>query len=173
MSVHVAITRKVHPGKEKEFIEALRRFLGESFLHGGVQGAGIILPAKGGDPHEIGILRTFADEAERDAFYASQLFKDWEAYAETMTDPPVYRELKGLEAWFRSPAAPPRWKMAVLTLCGVFPTSLMLTLCVAPLLQAWPVILRILLIACGMVGLLTWVVMPLIIKVAKPWLRNN
>ena len=98
MSVHVAITRKVHPGKEEEFIEALRRFLGESFLHGGVQGAGIILPTKGADPGEIGVLRTFADEAERDAFYASQLFKDWEAYAKTMTDPPLYRELKGLEA---------------------------------------------------------------------------
>ncbi|SEI84064.1 hypothetical protein SAMN05216327_104177 [Dyadobacter sp. SG02] len=39
MPIHVAITRKVLPGKEEEFKEALRRFPGDSLLHGGVHGA--------------------------------------------------------------------------------------------------------------------------------------
>ncbi|WP_229222686.1 hypothetical protein [Dyadobacter endophyticus] len=38
MPIHVAITRKALPGKEEEFKEALRHFLGDSFLHGGVHG---------------------------------------------------------------------------------------------------------------------------------------
>ena len=36
MPIHVAITRKVLPGKEDEFKQALQRFLGESFMQGGV-----------------------------------------------------------------------------------------------------------------------------------------
>ncbi|MCE7042499.1 antibiotic biosynthesis monooxygenase [Dyadobacter sp. CY312] len=173
MPIHVAITRRVLPGKEKEFTEALRHFLGESFLHGGVQGAGMISPLPGTDSREIGILRTFADEAERDAFYNSQLFKDWEAYASTLTEEPNYRQLTGLEAWFRSPTPPPRWKMAIATLCGVFPTSLFLSLTIGPHIQPLPILLRVLIIASCMVTLLTWVVMPQVTKILKPWLRSG
>lgn len=173
MPVHVAITRKVLPGKEEEFKEALRHFLGESFLHGGVQGAGMITALPGSDSNEIGILRTFADEAERDAFYHSPIFKEWEAYAATLTEEPNYRQLTGLEAWFRSPVPPPRWKMAIATLCGVFPTSLFLSLTLGPLIQHLPMPLRSLSIAICMVALLTWVVMPQVIRILKPWLHNS
>ncbi|MBE9463538.1 antibiotic biosynthesis monooxygenase [Dyadobacter subterraneus] len=173
MPIHVAITRKVLPGKEEEFKQALRRFLGESFLHGGVEGAGMITALPGTDGREIGILRTFADEAERDAFYNSELFRNWEDYASTITEEPVYRQLNGLEAWFRSPLPPPRWKMALATLCGVYPTSLFLSFALGPLIQTFPLMLRIFIIAACMVGLLTWVVMPQVIKVMKPWLQSS
>ncbi|MFT3827662.1 MAG: antibiotic biosynthesis monooxygenase [Chitinophagaceae bacterium] len=173
MAVHVAITRKVLPGKEEEFKEALRKFMGESFAHGGVHGAAMITSLPGSGSNEIGILRTFKDEAERDAFYNSKLFQDWEAYATRLTEEPVYRQLTGLEAWFRSPVPPPRWKMAIATLCGVFPTSLFLSLTIGPLLQKLPLPLRLLIIACCMVALLTWVVMPLVIRLLKKWLRPS
>lgn len=173
MPVHVAITRKVLPGKEDEFKDALRRFLGESFLHGGVEGAGMISPLPGTDGREIGILRTFADEAERDAFYNSELFRNWEAYASTITEEPVYRQLNGLEAWFRAPQPPPKWKMAVATLCGVYPTSLFLAFVVSPLIQTFPLMARLFIIAASMVSLLTWVVMPQVIKLMKPWLHTG
>jgi len=172
MPIHVAITRKVLPGKEKEFKEALRHFLGESFLHGGVQGAGMISPLPGTDSQEIGILRTFTDEAERDTFYNSRLFKDWEAYASKLTEEPNYRQLSGLEAWFRSPTPPPRWKMAIATLCGVFPTSLFLSITIGPFIQPFPNMIRLLIMGVSMVILLTWVVMPLVIKALRPWLQS-
>lgn len=173
MPIHVAITRKVLPGKEEEFKEALRRFLGESFLHNGVHGAAMITSLGGQDEREIGILRTFADEKERDQFYASQLFKDWETYASTLTEEPYYRQLTGLEAWFRSPKPPPRWKMAVATLCGVFPTSMFLSVVLVPWLKEVPLAGKSLVVATSMVCLLTWVVMPVVIKVMKPWLSSN
>ena len=122
---------------------------------------------------EIGILRTFADEAERDAFYNSKLFRDWDEYASTLTEEPVYRQLNGLEAWFRSPGAPPRWKMALATLCGVYPTSLFLAFFVAPLIKDFPLPLRTLIIAGSMVGILTWVVMPQVTKMLKGWLHKQ
>ena len=170
MAVHVAITRKVLPGREKEFTEALHRFMGESFAHGGVHGASMITALPGSEDGEIGILRTFKDAAERDAFYNYVQFKEWEAYASTLTHTPVYRELNGLEAWFRSPVPPPRWKMALVTLCGVFPTSVFLALTVAPLLQTSPMWLRLVVTASLMVAILTWIIMPLLTKILKKWL---
>jgi len=38
----------------------------------------MIVPPPGSDSREFGILRTFADEKERDAFYTSPIFKAWE-----------------------------------------------------------------------------------------------
>lgn len=172
MPIHVAITRKVLPGKEQEFKDALHQFMGESFRHDGVHGASIISGPEGDDDREIGILRTFKNKAERDAFYHSEHFKKWEEYASTITEQPVYRELNGLEAWFRSAAAPPRWKMALVTLCGVFPTSILLNLTISPFVKDFPLFIRLLIIAACMVGILTWVVMPTLTRVLKKWLRS-
>lgn len=171
MPVHVAITRKVLPGKEEEFKDALRQFLGESFSHGGVHGAAMITALPGSEDREIGILRTFRDETERDAFYNSAVFKKWEEYASTVTEEPVYRQLNGLEAWFRSPLPPPRWKMALVTLCGVFPTSIFLSLTVGPFIKDFPLFVRLFIIATAMVALLTWIVMPFLSRLMKHWLR--
>src|SRR5712664_2470450 len=78
MPIHIAITRRVRLGCEADFQQALREFLQTSFAHGGVQGASMLIPTPGSDSREYGILRTFANEAERDAFYDSPMFKTWE-----------------------------------------------------------------------------------------------
>ncbi len=173
MSIHMAITRRVRPGCEAEFQQALREFLQASFAHGGVWGASMLTPPPGSDSREFGILRTFADEAERDAFYASPLFQAWEARARKLTEgEPEYRQLQGLEAWFRSPGTPPpRWKMAVATLLGVYPTSLLLSLTLGEVVHAWPVAAKSLVIGVAMVALLTWVVMPFVTRILHHWLH--
>ena len=103
--IHVAVVRTVKPGCEAEFQQALREFFQTSFAHGGVLGATMIVPPPGSDSREFGILRTFADEKERDAFYKSPMFEAWKARVAPLTEgEPVYRQLHGLEAWFRSPA---------------------------------------------------------------------
>lgn len=172
MPVHIAITRRVLPGREAEFHEALRRFLGESFLHGGVHGASMITALPGGDQREIGILRSFRDEAERGAFYKSEQFLKWEEYASTLTEDPVYRDLTGLEAWFRGPVTPPRWKMAVATFLGVFPTSLAITFLLGSWGASLPLLVRSAVIAALMVVMLTWVVMPFVTKLLRKWLHS-
>src|SRR5947199_3677022 len=108
MPIHIAITRRVRPGCETEFQQALREFLKNSFAHGGVWGASMLTPAPGSDTREYGILRTFSNEQERDDFYGSPLFKTWEERARTLTEgEPVYRQLTGLEAWIRLPHCQP------------------------------------------------------------------
>ena len=173
MPIHIAITRRVRPGCEAEFQQALREFLQVSFAHGGVQGASMLTPPPGSDSREYGILRTFASEAERDAFYSSPMFQTWEARARTLTEgEPVYRQLHGLEAWFRSPHnPPPRWKMAVATVLGVYPASLFLSVTVGDAVHTWPLLARSLVFAVGMVALLTWVVMPVVTRLLNGWLH--
>lgn len=173
MPIHVAITRRVRPGCEAEFQQALHNFFQASFAEGGVWGATMLTPPPGSNSREFGILRTFADEHERDAFYASPMFKAWEERARTLTEGErKYRELHGLEAWFRSPGnPPPRWKMAVATFLGVFPVALLLSLTLAPAIHVWPFILRTAAFNVCVVALLTWAVMPFITRLLHPWLH--
>lgn len=70
MPIHVAITRRVRPGCEAPFQQALRQFFQDSFAHGGVLGATMIVPTPGSNSRDFGIPRTFADEKERDAHCA-------------------------------------------------------------------------------------------------------
>ena len=133
----------------------------------------MIVPPPGSDSREFGILRTFADEKERDAFYASPTFKAWEERSRPLTEG-VWssRELHGLEAWFNQPdlPRPPRWKMAVATLLGVYPASLLLGAYVAPALSDQHHLVRTLVISVCMVICLTWIVMPQVTKFLHRWL---
>jgi antibiotic biosynthesis monooxygenase (ABM) superfamily enzyme len=173
MPIHVAITRRVRPGCEAEFQAALREFFQTSFAHGGVWGANMLTPPPGSDSREFGILRTFADEKERDDFYGSPMFRVWDERAKTLTEgEPEYRQLHGLEAWFRSTGGPPpRWKMAVATFLGVFPAVMILKLTLGPAIQSWNFVLNNVVFNACVVALLTWVVMPLITRALHSWLH--
>src|SRR5437016_5020243 len=173
MPIHIAITRRVRPGCESEFQQALREFLQTSFAHGGVQGASMLTPPPGSDSREYGILRTFASEAERDAFYASPMFKAWEERARTLTEgEPEYRQLHGLEAWFRSPHyPPPRWKMAVVTFLGVFPLAMILNLTISPMIRSLNFVLSNAVFNACVVSGLTWLVMPVLTWLFGGWLN--
>jgi len=174
MPIHVAITRRVRPGCEAEFQAALREFFQLSFAHGEVLGATMIVPPPGSDSREFGILRTFADEKERDAFYASSLFKAWEEKCRPWveSDSWTQRPLHGLEAWFRSSGGPPpRWKMALLTLLGVYPVSLLIGLILSPQLRMLPLALNLFIVSVLIVACLTWLVMPRLTRWFKPWLN--
>jgi uncharacterized protein len=172
--IHVVITRRVRPGCEAQYQEALRKFFQSSFAHEGVLGASMIAPPPGSGSREFGILRTFASARDRDAFYASPLFQEWnKTVAPFAEDDWTARQLHGMEAWFRSPqSAPARWKMALLTWAAVWPASVLVRALLQPVLgTTLPAVLFAGLVAAGVVGLLTWAVMPLYVKVAHRWLQ--
>jgi uncharacterized protein len=175
MPIHVAITRRVRPGCEAEFQQALREFFQTSFTHGSVMGATMLVPPPGSESREFGILRTFADEKERDAFYASPMFKAWDERARMLTEgEPEYRQLHGLEAWFRSPhVPPPKWKMVIATFLGVFPLAMVLNLTLGPLIRDLPFVLRNAVFNAAVVLLLSWAVMPVVTRLLHRWLRRD
>ena len=173
--IHIAITRRVKPGCEADFQKALHEFFKTSFAHIGVHGVSMLVPPPGSPSPEFGILRTFANAQERDAFYASPMFKTWEDQIKPLTEgEPVYRKLTGLEAWFRSPQnPPPRWKMAVATYLGVVPVIMGLSLTIGPVVRSWNFVLNNLVFNACVVALLTWVVMPLITRILHRWLHSK
>jgi antibiotic biosynthesis monooxygenase (ABM) superfamily enzyme len=173
--VHVAIIRRVRPGREAEFEQALREFIETSFSHGGVLGAHMLVPLPGSGSREFGILRTFKNERERDEFYNSPLFKKWVERAKMLTEgEPLYRPLHGLETWFRGSRQPepPQWKMALLTFIAVWPVSMAVPAVLNPLLgRSVPNVVFAGAVAAGIVLVLTWIAMPVLVKVARHWLQ--
>lgn len=173
--VHMIITRRVKAGCEDAFLAGLKTFFKDSFGHVGVLGASMVVPPPGSTSREFGILRTFASVEDRDAFYESTLFKEWEVRSAALTEGGTsYRELTGMEAWFRSPQRPPaRWKMALLTWVAVWSVSLamraLLALIFGDRAPAW---LFSAVSTAGVVALLTWVVMPRLVKLCGRWLGH-
>jgi antibiotic biosynthesis monooxygenase (ABM) superfamily enzyme len=134
-----------------------------------------LYPPPGSASSEYGILRSFANAADRDAFYGSACFKDWLARIAPMVESEsTRRQLYGLEAWFRDPKEPmpPRWKMALLTWIAAWPASLLTQAVLALALgRNIPQVLEAALVAVGLVVILTWVAMPVLVRMAHPWLH--
>lgn len=172
--IHLAITRRVKPGREQEFEHKLAGFAHRSLAEPGTRGVQLLHPAEGSVVREYGIVRSFASEADRDAFYRSELYQDWLRDIDGLVEgAATMRELHGLEAWFNQPDLPhpPRWKMAVATLIGVYPTSFTLSALLGPQLHGLPKAVAALIMAVCMVICLTWLVMPGVTKLLHRWLH--
>ena len=153
-------------------------FISGSFHAEGQLGVHVIRPAPGSGSREYGIVRRFTNAESRDRFYESQLFKQWELTVAQLTEGgPVRQELSGLETWFTVPGQravipPPRWKMAIVTLLGVWPVSILVPWLLKPFVGGQPLLLQALFIAAGIVILLTWAVMPALVRILEPWLQR-
>ena len=175
-TLHIAITRRVRPENAAEFERLLTEFAGRTLSVPGSRGVHLLFPPPGSESNEYGILRSFANSAARDAFYSSALYRDWTAQIDHLVESePIFRKLDGLEAWFRGPLLPmpPRWKMAVLTWIAVWPVSIAVPAALAPFYgPSVPFVIRAGVGAAGIVLVLTWVAMPLLVKLAHRWLRG-
>ena len=162
--VHFAITRRIKPGMESEFEAALREFARQSLHADGTTGVHLIGPVPDGD---YGILRSFESVAASDAFYASELFQNWEQrVAHLVEGPSEQKRLHGLEAFFREPgrSAPPRWKMAVVTWLGVFPTVWLWSSSIPKLTGGLPSLATMAVVDVFVVITLAWFAMPMLVK---------
>lgn len=176
--VAVLTLRRVKRGHENDFESALHDFIAASFHTEGQLGVHVVRPAPGSPSREYGIVRRFSDARSRDRFYQSDLFKSWEQRIAKLTEGgPVRQELSGLEAWFSLPgqtgaAQPPRWKMAIVTVLGVWPVSILVPWLLLPLVANLYPWLQAFVIAVGIVVVLTWAVMPMLVKLLRPWLHE-
>lgn len=168
--------RTVKPGFEERFEAELHDFIARSLQTEGQLGVSVMRPVQGSGSREYGILRRFRDSASRDSFYESPLFQQWEATLASLTEgEPKHHELSGLETWFALPGQravipPPRWKMALVTVVGVWPASMLVPWLLNPLMSGLPFSLQALFVAVGIVILLTWAIMPVLVRILSPWL---
>ncbi len=177
-SITVSITRTAKEGCEAEFERALHDFVQRSFALPGQLGVHIMRPAPGSDSREYGIIRKFANRDALMEFRTSPEYLEWNQIALDLTEGTGRtEELCGLESWFTLPGTPsrplPKWKMAIATFAGVFPTAAILNLTLGRAIQSWPFIPGNAIFAACMVSLLTWAVMPLVTRLLHDWLRSN
>jgi antibiotic biosynthesis monooxygenase (ABM) superfamily enzyme len=63
--------------------------------------------------------------------------------------------------------------MAIITVLGVWPVSIIVSKSLAPLICGLPPVLQALVVSVGIVCMLTWVVMPLLVKLFSPLLKQR
>lgn len=177
-AVMMLVSRRVKSGYESEFERVMENFIDTATNFSGCLGAQLMHP---GD--EVGVednlyhailafenqncLRAWKNSPER--------FKGLTATADYIESQAIVREVSGLAQWFQAPtgsaqALPARWKVAVVTWLGIFPTVYLLFLLLGDLLAPWSLLPRILVLTALVVVIMTWFVAPQLTRLLKPWL---
>lgn len=172
------VSRRVKAGCEAEFERVMARFIAAADDFPGSLGAQLVHPGEEKDVdddlyHAIiafenpECLRVWQDSPER-----AQGLAEAAAYIQ---GPAVVRKVSGLALWFQTPhgqvqTPPPRWKVAIVTWLGIFPTVYLLFLLLGSYLAPWSLFARILLLTAIVVPVMTWIVAPQLTRLLKPWL---
>lgn len=171
--VTALVQRRIKAGSEQRFEQLMQEFSAESLGQPGRLGINVIRTQ--GDPSSYTVLDRFASEADRRRFTDSPAYGRWmERLDEVSEVTPVIEEHEGMALWFTLPSVPARKpskvRMAAVTLLGVYPLTVAIPRLVMPFAGEWPILLRQLLVAALVVIALTWVVLPMLTKLFKPWL---
>ena len=170
-AVNILILRRLRPGAETEFDQAVRLWIPTAIQHPGHLGVFLLRP--GPQAPEHGALLRFQSAADWERF------RRWPPYARFLADikpllleEPRVEVLHGLEAWFTPDAhrPPSRWRMAVVTWLGVNAMVWAVTRGLGALAPAWPAWAGFLVGNALVVAGLTWAVMPALTRLLGPWL---
>lgn len=166
--------RRAKPDCGPAYEALIRGTFADASKFPGFLGADLIPPAGTDEDYQV-VLR-FATQADMARWDDSPQRKLWHQRLRAVAEgDPDYRLLTGLEAWFTQPevpaAQPPlRWKMALITWLGIFPTVSLLLAFVAPQLASLPFLLRTGIVTGLVVILMTWVIMPRLTPLFRAWL---
>jgi len=175
--VTAAVSRRVKPGSEAQFEEWARDVTTVASSFPGHLGAGLIRPAEPGGEHTI--IYRFDTQEHFDTWQASEARAQWiESSREFVEGEPRVEKATGLEFWFQDPSSSSdsqirRWKQALLTWFGLYPTALLIAYTIGVLMAQWPVPARSAVTTGVTVVLMTWLVMPTITRIFRGWLRSG
>lgn len=174
-TVSVVVRRRIHPELQAPFEAWLTGIIDAASNFEGHQGAQVLRPPDPANQDYVVLFR-YATPAQLAAWQASKTARDWLERGKAFTKGEAQiQRVTGLEFWFRVPAGaarrpPPRYKMVVATVVGLYP----LILFIAPLfgqnLQFLPRPLNVLITTFCMVLLMTYAVMPLVTRGLSRWL---
>jgi len=169
--------RRAKPGCAQAYAALVQGMFADARQVPGFLGAELIPPV--GEDGEYQVVLRFASQADMDRWDRSPQRTLWHRRLRAVAEgDPEYRLLSGLEAWFALPLVPTgnpprRWKMALLTWLGIFPTVSLLLAFVAPHLAALPFLLRTAVITGLVVLIMTWGVMPRLVPRFQRWLTRS
>jgi len=172
------VSRRAKPGHEAEFEWLMAEFITAAEAFSGCLGAQLVHP---GDEEAVEdtlyhALMAFENAGRRDAWQQSaERAAGIASIAPYIEGPTAVRGISGLAHWFQPPAGakpgqPPRWKIAVVTWLGIFPTVYLLFLLLGEVLAPWSLFARILLLTVLVVAIMTWGVAPQLTCLLRPWL---
>ncbi len=174
--VTVVVRRTLRPGASEAFERWLRGIIDVASGFPGHGGVEVIRPTPGRGQDWVIVFR-FDTREQLAAWEASEERRSWLEQVAPLTLSSSVEKLTGLEFWFTPPrgtaAPPPAWKMALTTLLGLFPLVLWLAPVLLDALEGWPHALAVFTTVALLVALMTWVVMPLLIRLLRPWLFPN
>lgn len=185
-AVTVLVTRRIKPGHESAFEAAMVQMMVAAESFPGHLGGHLVRPGAeagedgtpdGGEGNLYHVIFAFDSQAHLAAWQDSPVRGlGLKAVAPHTMGEQQMRQVSGLAHWFAEPkgppqAPPPRWKVAVVTWLGIFPTVLMLFLTVVPLMADWPLVPRTMVVTALVVLIMTWGVAPQLTKWLRPWLH--
>lgn len=173
--ITIVITRHVRPDCTAAFEAAIRAWIPLATQFPGHMGVLMLAPPPGGT--EYGAVLKFRSTDDWEAFRAWPEYNRFlSSLQPLLAGEPRIEQLHGLEAWFRHPLGsrpPKRWKMALLTWMGVNVTALALMQTLRPAMERWPFVASFLVYNACVVGGLTYLVMPLMIRLFRRWVHAH
>jgi antibiotic biosynthesis monooxygenase (ABM) superfamily enzyme len=164
------ISRNIKPGHEKDYDDWLQRYMN---LESEVPGyRGMTIRAPGGSSSSVRyVLNRFADKTSLDARKNSD---EARKMIEEANNCSTYERATGLETWFSLPdlktiAAPPRWKMAIVTFIGAYCISSLAQYFIKLYLGQSPLLANVVMNMTLVLGL-TYFAMSLLSRSPRRWL---
>lgn len=172
--VTILATRTARRGHEREFEEFLAHLRSVFADAPGHLNLMVIEPRP--PSLEYAIVYQFDSQAALLAWEASPERAAAIARSAPLTEnPPQERLLTGMETWFPAPTGgivrpPARWKMWLLSACGIYPIITLTTMAAGPLLMPLPPPARFAVVTPVLSALMTWAVMPVLTRLFAPLL---
>jgi antibiotic biosynthesis monooxygenase (ABM) superfamily enzyme len=170
--VTVTVARAVAPGREQDFEDWAERLTTAASRFTGFLGAGLLRPGAVGEPWHV--VYRFDTPAHLAAWERSSARQERLAAGEELMRTTGTHKVSGLETWFAVPGrtapAPPRWKMFLVSLAGIYALQLVLYVVFGGATTGWPLPLRLGLFVPLVTALMTWVVMPRLAVALQSWL---
>lgn len=140
----------------------------------GYQGVDVVQPQPGGDAGWR-VLVHFATEEELRHWRSSSTARRWQARADALTlGAPRIERVNGLETWFTLPtrdaSPPPKWKTAIISAIGIYPLLLTVPPLLGTVTEGLPAWAGTIVSVIVMSPLITWVVMPAVSRIFRPFL---
>lgn len=171
------IVYHVLPRTREVFERTLRSLVEAGETSPGRLGVDVLTPAPGSDDlDEWQVVLRYRTEADLCAFRRSRKVRTSRARLDALTvGAPRVERIHGMETWFalsdrRDVSPPPKWKMAIVSILAIYPLILFVQPVIAPLVRGAPRWLAILTEMTAISPLMTWVVLPLVIRLLKTWL---
>jgi uncharacterized protein len=179
--VTVNVKIKAKKGRIDEFEEWLDGIIHESMNFEGHMGVNIIRPSDLSNPEYIVILRfnTYQNLAK---WENSEIQREWiEKGKDVIDDGLTVAKQTGLEFWFtpisgktaESALVPPRYKMAIVTGVVIFAILNTLLPLIQHMIKGLPALLGVVIVVVIMVLLMTYVIMPAVTRLLRPWLSKK